>query len=66
MKQNDAYVESALLTTRKEALSLYRAVIRASVYSFGKIAKATFGKMSSGKARGKSSNKANTSEIRRW
>ncbi|CAL6359604.1 unnamed protein product [Bathycoccus prasinos] len=31
MKQNDAYVESALLTTRKEALSLYRAVIRASV-----------------------------------
>jgi len=31
MKQNDAYVESALLTTRKEALSLYRSVIRASV-----------------------------------
>lgn len=31
MKQNDAYVESALLTTRKEAHSLYRAVIRASV-----------------------------------
>ena len=31
MKQNDAHVKSALLTTRKEALSLYRAVIRASV-----------------------------------
>ena len=31
MKRNDAHVKSALLTTRKEALSLYRAVIRASV-----------------------------------
>jgi len=31
MKQNDAHVKSALLSTRKEALSLYRAVIRASV-----------------------------------